>query len=197
MAITAEAVRALREKTGIGMMECKEALSQANGDEAKAIDILRKRGLETYQKKTSRVMSDGRVGTYIHHNHKLGVLVELSCETDFVAKTDVFQELLKDIAMHVAAKAPISIARTDVPAALVDKEREIYRAQVTNKPANIIEKIVEGKLGKFYEEKCLLEQPFAKNPDIKVEDIIKAAVQKLGENIQIKRFARFEVGEGA
>ncbi|MFH1024269.1 MAG: translation elongation factor Ts [Planctomycetota bacterium] len=192
--ITADAVKALREKTGLGMMECKMALTETGGDAVKAVDYLRKKGHDTAQKKAGRATKEGRIASYIH-NGKIGVMVEIQCETDFVAKNDVFQQLLKDVAMHVVACSPLAVARAEIPAALVEKEKEIYRAQVDGKkPAPIIEKIVEGKLGKFYAEKCLLEQPFAKDPTRKVEDVLKEVIQKTGENIQIRRFVRLELG---
>ena len=195
-AITAENVKKLRESTGVGMMECKKALTEAGGDIEKATVLLRERGMASAEKRASRATSQGLIATYVHMG-KLGVMVEINCETDFVARNDDFQTLCKDIAMHVAAANPAYIRPEDVPADLLDKEKEIFRAQITGKPDNIIEKIVEGKVGKFYSEQCLTEQVFVKDPDGKqtVGDLITAAIAKIGENIRINRFARFQLGE--
>ena len=195
-AITAENVKKLRESTGVGMMECKKSLTEAGGDIEKATQLLRERGLASAEKRAGRDTSQGLIATYVHMG-KLGVMVEINCETDFVARNDDFQTLCKDIAMHVAAANPAYIRPEDVPADLLDKEKEIFRAQVTGKPDNIIEKIVEGKVGKFYSEQCLTEQVFVKDPDGKqtVGELVTAAISKIGENIRINRFARFQLGE--
>ena len=200
--ITASSVKSLREKTGAGMMECKNALTEAGGDEAQAIEILRKRGLASAKKKESRVAAEGAVGSYIHMGGKVGVLVEVNCETDFVARTDEFQALVKDIAMHVAAAEPRFVTREEVPSELLDKEREIARAQAKNDPKNaskpdqVIDKIVEGRLNKFYEEAVLLDQPFVKDPAKTVSDILTERIATTGERITVRRFARYKMGEG-
>jgi elongation factor Ts len=200
--ITAAAVKALREKTGAGMMECKNALTEASGNEEQAIDILRKRGLASAKKKEGRIAAEGAVGSYIHMGGKVGVLVEVNCETDFVARTDEFQQLVKDIAMHVAAAEPRFVARTDVPADALDKEREIARAQATNDPKNankpeqVLDKIVEGRLNKFYEESVLLDQPFVKDPAKTINDLLTEKIASTGERITVRRFARYKMGEG-
>jgi elongation factor Ts len=197
MAITAEMVKNLREKTGAGMMDCKAALTEMGGDVEKAIDFLRKKGLASAAKKASRTASDGAVSSYIHAGGKIGVLIEVNCETDFVARTDDFQSLVKDLAMHVAASNPLFVKREDVPSAFTDREKDVYREQVRamKKPENVIEKIVEGKMDKFYEGICLLEQGFIKDPEIKIQSLLTEKIAKLGENITIKRFARFELGQ--
>jgi elongation factor Ts len=194
--ISAEAVRDLREKTGAGMMECKKALVETTGDFEKAIDILRQKGLATAAKKAGRTASEGTVGCYIHMD-KLGVMIEVNCETDFVARTDDFRQLVKDVAMHIAAANPTYLVREDVPESVIEREKLIYRAQVTGKPAQVVEKIVEGKLEKFYADTCLLDQIFVKDPDQKkkVKDIITEKVAKLGENIVVRRFVRYQLGE--
>ncbi len=194
--ISADAVKELREKTGVGMMECKKALTESNGDFDKAITILRQKGLASASKKAGRAASQGLVGSYIHMD-RIGVLVEINCETDFVARTDDFRNLVKDIAMHIAAANPTYVSREDVPSGVMEAEREIYRSQVTGKPQQVIEKIVEGKLDKFFSETCLLEQIYIKDPEQKlnVKDLVVEKIAKLGENIVIKRFARFQVGE--
>ncbi len=196
--ITAEKVKELREKTGAGMMDCKKALIEANGDFERAIDLLRQKGLASAAKKASRKAAEGIVGSYIHMD-KIGVLVEVNCETDFVARTDIFRELVKDIAMQIAASNPRYISKEDVPPEVIEREKEIYRASVGDKPLSVVEKIVEGKLQKFFEETCLLEQVFIKDPQQKkkVKDIITDAITRLGENIVVRRFARFQVGEGS
>lgn len=196
--ITAEMVRALRDKTGAGMMECKKALSEANGDMDKAVEGLRLKGLATAQKKAARAACQGLIGSYIHMD-KIGVLVEVNCETDFVARTDDFRQLVKDIAMHVAAAAPAYLNRDEVPADVVEKEKEIYRQQVQGKPENVVEKIIQGKLDKFYSECCLVDQIFVKDPEGKltVGAMVTAAVAKVGENIIISRFTRYQLGETA
>lgn len=196
MSITAAMVKQLREKTGAGMMECKKALTEANGDFDKAIEILRKKGISAAEKRAGRVASEGIIGSYIHMD-KIGVLVEVNCETDFVARTDDFRALVKDIAMHIAAANPRYLSRDDVPAEVIEKEREIYKEQIKGKPEHIVDKIVEGKLEKFYNENCLLEQIFVKDSEQKktIKDIVTEAIAKLGENIVVKRFVRFQLGE--
>lgn len=187
-------VQQLRAKTGAGLMDCKKALTEANGSEDEAITILRKKGIASASKKADREAGDGLVEAYIHMGGKVGVLVEVNCETDFVAKTDDFKAMVRDIAMHIAATNPVCVTREEVPADLIASEREIAAAQVGNKPANIIEKIVDGKIEKIYQERVLLEQPFVKNPDQTIQDMIKERISKLGENIVVKRFARFQIG---
>jgi len=197
MAITAEQVKELREKTGAGMMECKKALSEANGDVSRAVTILRERGLAAADKKAGRQTREGLVASYIHAGGKLGVLVEVNCETDFVARTSDFQELVRDIAMQIAAANPLYVRREDVTEPELNGEREIYRKQAagTGKPEQVIAKIVEGKLNKYYSEVTLYEQPFIKDPQITVQELIKAKIAKVKENITVRRFARFKVGE--
>ena len=199
MEVSANAVKELREKTGAGMMDCKKALAETGGDVQKAIDYLRQKGLAAAAKKADRVAADGAVGAYVHPGGKIGVLVEINCETDFVARTAEFQSLLKDIAMQVAAANPRYLRREEVPAAELDKEKEIYRQQAleTGKPEKVVDKIVEGKLERFYSEACLLEQAFIKDPDKKVTDIVNESIGRLGENIQIRRFSRYHLGEAA
>jgi len=194
--ISATLVKELREKTGTGMMDCKQALSASGGDMTKAIEFLRKKGLATAQKRAGRATSEGTIATYIHMGGKLGVMVEVNCETDFVAKNEAFQECAKNIAMHIAASNPIGVRPEDVPPETIAKEKEIYAAQAreTGKPEKVIEKIVEGKLKKFYEDSCLLNQAYVRNPDITVADLLNELVAKIGENISIKRFVRFQVG---
>jgi elongation factor Ts len=198
MDVSAAAVKELREKTGAGMMDCKKALAECRGDLNKAVDYLRQKGLAAAAKKALRTATDGAVGAYVHPGGKIGVLVELNCETDFVARTAEFQNLLKDIAMQVAAANPRYIRPEEVPSGDLQKEREIYRQQAleTGKPEKVIEKIVDGKIDRFYSEVCLLEQAFIKNPDRKVADILTEAMARLGENIQVKRFSRYQLGEG-
>src|ERR1700761_8407637 len=195
--IDAKLVKELREKSGAPMGDCLKALQEAKGDMEEAFVVLRKRGMASAAKKASRTTNEGAVGTYIHAGDKIGVLLELNCESDFVARTDDFQELLKDIAMHIAAVDPRYIGRDEVTPADIEREKEIYRAQAaaTGKPANIIEKMLEGKMGKFYEEVCLLEQPFIKEQPLTIKELIAQKVGKLGENITVRRFARFKVGE--
>jgi elongation factor Ts len=194
--ISAHAVKELREKTGTGMMECKKALVESGGDIEKATDILRQKGLASAQKRLGRAASQGLIASYIHMD-KLGVMVEVNCETDFVARTDDFRALAKDIAMHIAAANPSYVSPEDVPEDVLQREKDIYRAQITGKPENIVEKILEGKLQKFYEESCLLEQEFVKDPEgkTKVKDLITETIAKIGENILVSRFARFQLGE--
>jgi elongation factor Ts len=200
--ITAAAVKALREKTGAGMMDSKNALVEAGGNEEQAIEILRKRGLASAKKKEGRIAAEGAVGSYIHMGGKVGVLVEVNCETDFVARTDEFQQLVKDIAMHIAAAEPRYVSREEVPAGALDKEREIARAQAKNDPKNaskpeqVIDKIVEGRLNKFYEESVLLDQPFVKDPAKTVNDLLNEKVAATGEKISVRRFTRYKMGEG-
>ena len=195
--ISAAQVKELREKTGAPMMDCKNALTESKGDIEAAIVHLRKRGIATAAKKASRVTSEGSVVSYIHAGGKIGVLLEVNCESDFVARTDDFKELIHDIAMHIAASDPKFIRREDVTAADFDREKDIYRSQAaaTGKPANVVEKIVEGKMAKFYEEVCLLDQPFIKDQTVSVSQLIATKIGKLGENISVRRFARFKVGD--
>jgi elongation factor Ts len=200
--ITPAAVKALRDKTGAGMMECKNALKEAEGNEEQAIELLRKRGLASAKKKEGRIAAEGAVGSYIHMGGKVGVLVEVNCETDFVARTDEFQALVKDIAMHVAAAEPRYVSRDQVDAAVLDKEREIAREQAkgdpknANKPDQVIDRIVEGRMNKFYEEAVLLDQPFVKDPAKTVNDLLTEKIAATGERITVRRFARFKMGEG-
>ena len=196
-AISAEQVRKLRERAGAPMMDCKKALEACNGEEEAAIDWLRKKGIATAAKKSARLTSEGSVASYIHAGGKIGVLVEINCESDFVARTDDFKDLVKDIAMHIAAADPKFVRKEDVTAEAFEREKEIYRAQAasTGKPAPVVEKIVEGKMSKFYEEVCLLDQPFVKEPGITIHQLIASKVGKLGENISVRRFARFKVGD--
>ncbi len=198
MEINATWVRDLREKTGAGIMDCKKALLESGGDLEKAVDYLRQKGLALAAKKQGRVAAEGLVGAYIHGGGKIGVLVELNCETDFVARTPEFQGLLKDVAMQIAAAGPRYVRRDDVPSDEMEREREIYRrqAQDLGKPEKVIDKIVDGKIEHFYSEVCLLEQEFIKDSDRHVEDLIREVVAKVGENIQVSRFTRFHVGEG-
>ncbi|MDI6714011.1 MAG: translation elongation factor Ts [Thermodesulfovibrio sp.] len=195
MAISAQMVKELREKTGAGMMECKKALEDSGGDFNKAIEYLRQKGLATAQKKAGRTATEGIITSYIHMD-KIGVLLELNCETDFVARNEEFRQLAKDIAMHIAAANPQYISKEDIPQEIIEKEKEIYKAQITgNKPPQVIEKIIEGKLEKFFEEMCLLNQPFIREPEKKIQDLITEKIAKFGENIVIRRFVRFQVGQ--
>lgn len=196
--ISAELVKNLREKTGAGMMECKKALAESNGDLEKAVDLLRQKGLATALKKAGRIASEGLVDSYIHMG-KIGTIVEVNCETDFVARTDDFRELVKDIAMHIAAANPQFLSREEVPPDVLERERQIYRAQVSDKPAHVVEKIIQGKLEKFYTDTCLLDQIFIKDPDQKkkIQELVADKIAKLGENIIIRRFARFQLGEAS
>lgn len=197
MEITAASVQALRKTTGAGMMECKKALVEANGCPEKATDILRKSGAMKAAKRQDREAREGLVWSYIHMGGKIGVLVEINCETDFVARTNEFQQLAKDIAMHIAASSPDFIRREEVPAELLEREKSIYRDQAaqTGKPENVLDRIVEGRLEKFYQEVCLLDQPFIKNPDVSVQQLIQEVAGKVGENVQLRRFARFQLGQ--
>lgn len=199
MEITAAVVKELRERTGAGMMDCKKALGETAGDLDKAIDFLRQKGLAAAAKKADRMATDGAVGAYVHPGGKIGVLVEINCETDFVARTTEFQALLKDIAMQVAAANPRYVRREEVSAEEFEKEKSIYRQQAleTGKPEKVVDKIVEGKMERFFSDVCLLEQSFIKDPDKKVADIVNEAIARLGENIQVRRFARYLLGERA
>ncbi|MEL7370180.1 MAG: translation elongation factor Ts [Myxococcota bacterium] len=196
--ITAKMVKSLREKSGAGMMDCKKALQENNGDEAKAMDWLRKKGLADVGKKAGRVAAEGSVGSYIHAGGKIGVMVEVNCETDFVARGDDFQGFVKEVAMHVAAAAPSYVRREEVPEAEIAAEREVFKAQVIEqgKPANIADKIVDGKINKWFAEICLMEQAWVKEPKQSIEDLRAELVNKTGENVQIRRFSRFVLGEG-
>jgi len=200
--VTPAAIRALREKTGAGMMECKAALVEAEGNEEKAIEILRKRGLAAATKKASRIAAEGLVNAYIHAGGKIGVLLEVNCQTDFVARTDDFRTFVHDLAMHITAAEPRFITKEDVPPDVLDKEKEIALDQArldpknAGKPAQVLEKIVEGRLSKFYQEACLMEQPFVKDQNITVGDLVSQMIQKTGENIKVRRFTRYKMGEG-
>lgn len=194
--ITSEMVRTLREKTGAGMMDCKKALTESEGDFEKAVSLLRQKGLASAEKKAGRIASEGIIGSYIHMG-KIGVMVEVNCETDFVARTEDFKELVKDLSMHIAAANPSYLSRDDVPPDVIEREKEIYRIQIKDKPQHVIEKIVEGKLDKFYTETCLLDQIFIKDPEQKkkIKDLIADNISRLGENIVIRRFVRYQLGE--
>jgi len=193
--ITAALVKELREKSGAGMMDCKKALAATNGDIEQAIDELRKHGLAAAQKKSVRVTKEGAIDAYIHAGGKIGVLVEVGVETDFVSRSDNFKEFTHDLAMHVAAASPRWVTRDDVPAAVIDREKAIYAEQVTGKPENVVEKILTGKLEKFFGENCLMEQAFVKDPDLSIEQLRTNLVGVIGENVEVRRFARFELGE--
>ena len=197
MSITSKMVKELRDKTAAGMMDCKKALTETDGDMEKAIDLLRQKGLAVAAKRAGRATSEGVISTYIHAGGKLGVMVEVGCETDFVAKTDKFIEFAKDVAMHIAAASPVSVTREEVPDTIVAREKEIYIQQGldSGKPENIVEKMVTGKIEKFISEIVLLEQPFVKDPDRTIQEILTDLVGKMGENITIKRFVRFQIGE--
>ncbi len=194
--ISPQLVRELREKTNAGMMDCKRALTESGGDINKAEEILRAKGIASAGKKASRSAKEGIVASYIHLQGKVGVLVEVNCETDFVAKNDNFREFVKDITLHIAAANPSCVSREQVNSAEIERERSIYRQQVEGKPANIVDKIVEGKVEKFLGAICLMEQPFIKNPDLSIADLVKSKISELGENIVIRRFTRYMVGEG-
>jgi len=195
--ISAAMVKQLREKTGAGIMDCKEALAECDGDISKSIDFLRKKGLATASKRSGRVMREGVIKSYIHTGSKLGAMVEIDCETDFVAKNDDFLEFAKNIAMHIAATNPVGIRPEDVPEEIINKEKEIYRAQAieTGKPEKIVDKIAEGKLQKFYKDNCLMTQVYVRDPSVTIDDLLSGLIAKIGENIIIKRFVRFQVGE--
>ncbi len=197
--ISATMVKQLREKSGAGMMDCKQALVECDADIDKAIDFLRKKGLATAQKRAGRAMTEGTIQSYIHMGGKLGVLVEVNCETDFVAKNEDFVQFAKNIAMHIAATNPLGVRPEDVSEETVQRERDIYQAQAaeTGKPENVITKIVDGKMNKFFKENCLLNQPYVRDPDLTVEDVLNELIAKIGENITIKRFVRFQTGETA
>lgn len=190
-----DAIKKLREKTNAGVVDCKKALKESNGDVDKAIEILRKRGIALATKKVGRQTKEGRIETYIHQGGKLGVLIEVDCESDFVARNDDFKTFVKNLAMQVAASNPVYVNKEDVPETAVQKETEIIKAQLVGKPAQAVEKIIEGKLAKFYEDACLMEQPFVKDPSQKVKDVVASKVGTIGENIIIRRFVRFQVGE--
>jgi elongation factor Ts len=195
--ITTEMIKDLREKTGVGIMDCKVALKESNGDIKAAVDFLRKKGIATAKKRSSKTTSNGQVQSYIHGGGKIGVLIEVNCETDFTGRTDDFTEFARNLAMQVAATNPVSVDRETVPADILQREKEIYATQAkqTGKPEKVIEKIVEGKLNKFYSEACLLDQPFVKNPDITIQDYLNEMIAKTGENIVVRRFARFQLGD--
>ena len=194
--VTAAMVKELRERTKAGMMDCKKALQECDGDMGKSVDWLRQKGLSVAAKRAGRSTSEGAVQCYIHAGNKLGVMVEVNCETDFVAKTDQFVQFARDVAMHIAAVNPVCIKREDTPPELIEKEKEILRKQAeeSGKPDNIIEKIINGRIEKFYKEVCLLEQPFVKDPDVTIQDLLNELIAKMGENISVRRFARFQVG---
>lgn len=202
MAITAEMVRNLREKTGAGMMECKKALTETNGNEEQAVEVLRKAGLASAKKREGRIAAEGVVGSYIHMGGKVGVLVEVNCETDFVARTEDFQRFVKDLAMHICAAEPQFVSKADVPADLIEKEREIAKGQAmadpknASKPQNIIDKMVEGRLEKFFSESVLLEQPFVRDDKITIADLVTRVSAETGEKVNVRRFARYKLGEG-
>ncbi len=195
--ISAAMVKELREKTGAGMMDCKEALKSCEGDIDKALDYLRKKGLATAQKRAGRAMSEGTIQSYIHMGGKIGVMVEVNCESDFVAKNDEFLEFARNIAMHIAATNPVAVSSDAVPEEIVEKEKEIYRAQALElgKPENMVDKIAEGKLQKFFKENCLLDQAYVKDPNITISDLLNEQIAKIGENMSIRRFCRFQIGE--
>lgn len=196
--VTASAVKELREKTGAGMMDCKKALVETDGDMEKAVDFLREKGLASAAKKSGRIASEGVVESYIHMGGRIGVLVEVNCETDFVAKTDSFKSFVHDVAMHIAAANPLYLKREEVDPDVLDREREVQKnkALEEGKPANIVEKMVEGRIEKYYKEICLMEQPFVKNPDQTIDELVKEQIAAIGENISIRRFTRYEMGEG-
>ena len=198
MAVTAAQINELRKSTGAGMLDCKKALEETNGDFEKAVDFLRKKGLAAAAKKAGRAATEGAVGTYIHAGGKIGVMVEVNCETDFVAKNDNFQAFVKDIAMHIAAASPQYVRREEVPGDVLEREKEIYRAKAreTGKPENIIEKIIEGQVNKFYADICLLEQAFVKDPDKTIQQYLNETIAKIGENMSIRRFTKYVLGEG-
>jgi len=195
MGASTEEVLKLRQRTGLGMMDCKRALEEAKGDAERAVEILRAKGLATAQKKATRTAAEGRIHAYIHHNGRVGVLVEVNCETDFVAKNEQFQAFLQDLCLHICAASPVAVRREEVPESIVERERRIAREQAAGKPDKVLEKIVEGKVNKWFAENVLLEQPFVKDPDRTVKDLLTDLVARTGENIVIQRFARFEVGE--
>ena len=195
--ITAAMVKQLRDKTGSGMMDCKQALKECGGDVEKAVDFLRKKGLATAAKRAGRSLSEGQVGAYIHTGGKIGVLVEINCETDFVAKNEDFQDFVKNISMHIAATNPVGVGPEDVPEDVVNREKEIYRAQALEmgKPEKMIDKIVDGKMNKFYKDNCLLNQLYVRDPNVTIQDLLNELIAKIGENISIRRFTRYQIGE--
>jgi elongation factor Ts len=195
--ITAEQVKELRDKTGVGIMDCKKALAECNGNVEQAVDYLRKKGIATAKKRGGRTTSEGQVASYIHAGGKIGVLIEINCETDFSGKTEDFSEFARNVAMHIAATSPIALDRDSIPQDVLAREKDIYATQArdSGKPEKIIDKIVEGKLTKFYSEACLLEQPYVKNPDITIQDLVNEMMAKTGENIVIRRFTRYQLGE--
>lgn len=196
--ITASMVKELRTRTGVGMMDCKKALTEANGDMEKAVDILREKGLSTAAKKAGRIAAEGIVGSYIHGNGRIGVLVEVNCETDFVAQTEGFHALVKDIAMQIAAANPLYVSREEVPADVISHEKEVYRQEALNegKPEKIVDRMVEGRIEKYFKEVCLLDQPFIKDGDKTINDVVLEATVKMGEKVSIRRFTRYQLGEG-
>jgi len=197
MSISAEVVKALRKKTNAGMMDCKKVLQETNGDMEKAIELLRKRGLDVAASKSSRTTKEGVIGSYIHSNHKIGVLVEVCCETDFVARNEFFREFVKDLTLQIASAFPKYVSREEIPASIIESEKDIYREQMKDKPAQVIDKIITGKLESFYKEVCLVDQIFVKDEKKKatIKDLLQQLIAKLGENIVIRRFVRFQVGE--
>ncbi|HET8656927.1 MAG TPA: translation elongation factor Ts [Longimicrobiaceae bacterium] len=197
MAITAKDVKELRDRTGAGMMECKAALEETSGDIEKAIDVLRAKGAAKAAKRAGREATEGAIGSYIHMGGKIGVLVEVNCETDFVARNEAFQQLVKDIAMHIAAASPAAVRREEIPAEVVERERAVYREQMkeSGKPEKIWDKIIEGKMDKFFQESTLLEQPFVKQPELSIQDLVNQASSKTGEKIEVRRFTRYALGE--
>ncbi len=197
MGVSMEKVRELRERTGLGIMDCKKALEEANGDIEKAIELLRKKGIAKAAKKAQRETKEGRIGSYIHFDGSIGVLIELSCETDFVARNETFGQLIEELGMHIAASSPQYISPEDVPQEVIEKEKEIFREQLKQqgKPEHIIDKIIDGKIKSFYEDNCLLEQPYALDPKKKVKELIAEYIHKLGENIKVRRFTRYQLGE--
>jgi len=196
-AISAAMVKDLRDRTGVGIMDCKAALTESDGNIEAAIDFLRKKGIATAKKRAGRAASEGTIQSYIHMGGKIGVMVEVNCETDFVAKNDDFRDLAKNIAMHIAATNPVGITPEDVPEDIIEREKDIYRAQAleTGKPENILDKIAEGKLQKFFKENCLLQQPYVRDPDMTIEDLLNETIAKIGENISIRRYCRYQIGE--
>lgn len=194
MPVDTESIKTLRERTGAGILDCKDALEKTGGDFDRAAEMLRKKGYRVAEKKSARATNEGRIGSYIHFNGRIGVMVEVNCETDFVAKNEVVEQLLKDLCMQIAATNPLAVSREDIPSEVVEGKKEEFHRAVSDKPPQIIEKIVQGKLEAFYKEKCLLEQPFIKDENQTVRDVITACIAKLGENIRVNRFARFEIG---
>jgi elongation factor Ts len=198
MMVTAAMVKELRERTGAGMLDCKKALEKTDGDIEKAIDLLREKGLAAAAKKAGRITAEGMVGSYIHMGGRIGVLIEVNCETDFVAKTEGFKEFVKNMAMQVAASKPLYVSRDEVPGDVLEKEKQILRQQALNegKPEKIVDKMVEGRIEKFFKETCLLEQPYIRDPEVSVQQVLTETIAKIGENISIRRFVRYEMGEG-